>query len=433
MVLLPLLLLAGCGGVDGEQLALCRRLIPAFEDNPASLRILSAEHDTVDGRSLTIRYEEEGFGHYIVCRFGGRFFDSGRHELEGVETDRTGLLSEMEFLMLRVWARIPPPRGEPLPGGRAVQSGPSPWVPALYFMQQVVNAATVSCVYGLLAIGYTLVYAIVGRINLAMGELTMTGAMMAAMAASGLAMAGAGALPLALLVVLVIAMGFTAVQGWAMDRLLFRHVRGVGTHAPLILAIGLAIAMQEGVRLLHGAREWWPAPVYATTRTLLAVPGFRVTAVTAQGVVVALTLGLYALLWWVMRRTAFGRAHRACTDDAWAAALMGLDVNRTVALTFAIGGACAAAAGTVIALYYGGVNFFTGFLVGFKALTAAVIGGIGSVPGAMLGGLLLGLVETFWSGYFAIAYKDVVAFGLLALFLIYRPHGLLGQARSRGD
>ena len=116
-----------------------------------------------------------------------------------------------------------------------------------------------------------------------------------------------------------------------------------------------------------------------------------------------------------------------------AAELVGVDVNRTVATTFAVGGALAAAAGAVIALYYGGVNFYTGYLVGFKALAAAVVGGIGSVPGAMLGGALLGLVETFWSAYFAIAYKDIVAFGLLTLFLIYRPNGLLGKDRSRGD
>ncbi|ALG72059.1 branched-chain amino acid ABC transporter permease [Azospirillum thiophilum] len=303
----------------------------------------------------------------------------------------------------------------------------------LFLAQQVINAATVACVYGLLALGYTLVYAILGQINLAMGELTMLGAMLTAIAAAGLGMAGWATWPPALLGALVLVMGFTAVQGWTMDRLVFRRLRGVRSHTPLIVAVGLSIAYQEGVRLLHGARDWWPAPVLTGRHDLLSDGAFTVTALTAQLAILGLTGGLYALLWGIMQRTAFGRAHRACTDDVAAAELVGVDVNRTVAVTFAIGGGLAAAAGSVIALYYGGVNFFTGYLIGFKALAAAVVGGIGSVPGAMLGGALLGLVETFWSAYFAIAYKDIVAFGLLTLFLIYRPQGLLGQARGRGD
>ncbi|PWC96808.1 branched-chain amino acid ABC transporter permease [Azospirillum sp. TSO5] len=303
----------------------------------------------------------------------------------------------------------------------------------LFLVQQIINAATVACVYGLLALGYTLVYAILGQINLAMGELTMLGAMLTAMAAAGLGMAGWATWPPALLGVLVLVMGFTAVQGWTMDRLVFRRLRGVRSHTPLIVAVGLSIAYQEGVRLLHGARDWWPAPVLTERFDLLSDGAFTVTALTAQLAILALTGGLYAALWGIMQRTAFGRAHRACTDDIAAAELVGVDVNRTVAATFAIGGGLAAAAGAVIALYYGGVNFFTGYLIGFKALAAAVVGGIGSVPGAMLGGALLGLVETFWSAYFALAYKDIVAFGLLTLFLIYRPQGLMGQARGRGD
>ncbi|NUA99614.1 branched-chain amino acid ABC transporter permease [Azospirillum melinis] len=307
------------------------------------------------------------------------------------------------------------------------------WTPALFLAQQIINAATVACVYGLLALGYTLVYAILGQINLAMGELTMVGAMVTAMAAAGLGIAGWATWPPALLGVLVLVIGFTAVQGWTMDRLVFRRLRGVRSHTPLIVAVGLSIAYQEGVRLLHGARDWWPAPVLTGRYDLMSDGAFTVTALTAQLAILVLTGGLYAALWGIMQRTAFGRAHRACTDDIAAAELVGVDVNRTVAATFAIGGGLAAAAGAVIALYYGGVNFFTGYLIGFKALAAAVVGGIGSVPGAMLGGALLGLVETFWSAYFALAYKDIVAFGLLTLFLIYRPQGLMGQARGRGD
>lgn len=424
--------------MDARQSALCRRLIPAFEPHPERVRILDESY-AADGRTLTVRYAAappesgESGEHWIACRFAGRHFDAGRDVVELVATDRTGDVTGMRMAMLRLWAGFGNRWELPDAPDRTAAPPPSRWAPVLFFLQQAINAVTVACVYGLLAIGYTLVYGILGQINLAMGELTMIGAMSTAVAGAGLVMLGAqGAAP-ALLAVLLAVMAFTAVQGWVMDRLVFRPFRGLRTHTPLIAAVGLAIACQEAVRLLHGARDWWPQPVFATRHDLASAGGFTLTALTSQGIVLALTAGLYALLAWVMRRTAFGRAHRACADDVGAAALMGLDVNRTVATTFAIGGAYAAAAGYVIALYYGGVNFFTGYLVGFKALAAAVVGGIGSVPGAMLGGALLGLVETFWSAYFAIEYKDIVAFGLLALFLVLRPHGLLGQARRRGD
>lgn len=422
-------MLASCG-VDARQSALCRRLIPAFEPHPERLRVLD-ERYAEDGRTLTIRYRADDEPHWIACRFAGRHFDAGRDVVEQVATD-SGDLTAMQMAMLRIWAGLGT-RWELPDAPERVAASASQWTPLLFFLQQVVNAATVACVYGLLAIGYTLVYGILGQINLAMGELTMVGAMTTAVATAGLTMLGAqGAAP-ALLAVLLAVMAFTAVQGWVMDRLVFRPFRGMRTHTPLIAAVGLAIVYQEGVRLLHGARDWWPQPVFATRFDLASAGGFTLTALASQGIVLALTAALYALLAWVMRRTAFGRAHRACADDVGAAALMGLDINRTVATTFAIGGAYAAAAGYVIALYYGGINFFTGYLVGFKALAAAVVGGIGSVPGAMLGGALLGLVETFWSAYFAIEYKDIVAFGLLALFLVLRPQGLMGQERTRGD
>ncbi len=432
LLIAALLALAGCGGVDTEQVALCRKLIPAFESAPITL--VEAAQASDDAQTVRLTYRAGTEPHWIACRFGGRYFDARRHDLESVTTDRTGPLTEMQFIMLRVWAGLPAARiGLPPEAIGVKPSGPTDWAPLLFFVQQVINAATVACVYGLLALGYTLVYGILGQINLAMGELTMIGAMVTAMGAAALGMAGLGSLPLAVLGVLATVMALTAVQGWTMDRLVFRRLRNVHSHTPLIAAIGLSLAYQEGVRLLHGARDWWPAPILAERHDLLSDGSFTVTALTSQAVILLMTAGLYALLWAIMQRTAYGRAHRACADDVEAAELVGVDVNRTVATTFAVGGALAAAAGAVIALYYGGVNFYTGYLVGFKALAAAVVGGIGSVPGAMLGGALLGLVETFWSAYFAIAYKDIVAFGLLTLFLIYRPNGLLGKDRSRGD
>ncbi len=421
-------LLVSCG-VDAQQSALCRRLIPAFEAHSERVRVLEESYGA-DERTLTIRYQAGDEQRWIACRFTNRAFDAGRDEVEQTITDRTGALSPVQMTMLRIWAGLGKRWELPDAPERGDTPAPSSWTPVLFFLQQAINAATVGCVYGLLAIGYTLVYSILGQINLAMGALTMVGAMTTAVGSAGLIMLSTQGTTVILLLAV---MGFTALQGWAMERLVFRPLRIMRAHTPLIAAVGLTIAGQEGVRLLHGTRDWWPPSVFTTRHDLATAGGFTVTALTSQILVMALTAVLYGALRWIMRNTAYGRAHRACADDAATAALMGLDINRTVATTFVIGSAYAAAAGYVIALYYGGVNFLTGYFLGFKALAAAVVGGIGSVPGAMLGGVLLGLVETFWSAYFAIAYKDIVAFGLLALFLVFRPHGLLGQPASRGD
>lgn len=428
LLLATLLLLTGCG-VDADQAAICQKLIAAFDDGPPGNP--KARIEPGDGRIVRIDYRAAGQERWIACRFAGTPFEAGHRSVEAVATDRTGWLTPMRFAMLTLWQgeRLSVAEEQPNP----VRSAPSEWQPVLFLLQQIINAITVACVYGLLALGYTLVYAIIGQINLAMAELTMLGAMMTVLGTAGLGMMGLATWPPAVLAVMVVAMGFSAVQGWAMDRLAFRRLRRQRNHTPLIVAIGLTLAYQEAVRLLHGARDWWPAPVMAQRHDLIAGGNFTVTALTSQLAILCLTGGLYALLWGIMQRTGFGRAHRACTDDVAAAELVGVDVNRVVGITFMIGGALASVAGSVIAVYYGGINFFTGYLIGFKALAAAVVGGIGSVPGAMLGGALLGLVETLWSAYFAIAYKDVVAFGLLALFLVYWPDGLLGQSRNRGD
>ncbi len=197
--------------------------------------------------------------------------------------------------------------------------------------------------------------------------------------------------------------------------------------------IGWAIFLQEYLRLIQGTRERWLQPIYTEPHLLGAAQGFAVSVATSQILVLLLTAGLCAALWLGMARSRFGRHHRACSDDGAMAALCGVDVDRTVALSFALGAAYAAAGGFLVILYYGGVNFYMGLLLGFKALVAAIVGGIGSVPGAMLGGVLVAVLETFWSGYLTIAYKDVAVFGLLAAMLVFRPCGLLGKPSSRGD
>ena len=296
-----------------------------------------------------------------------------------------------------------------------------------YFVQQLINGVTLGAIYGLIAIGYTMVYGIIGMINFAHGEVYMIGAFVAVIAFTVLGLAGVTYVPLAVLVVLVVAMVFTGAYGWTIERVAYRRLRGSFRLAPMISAIGMSIFLQNYVQVLQGARVKPLQPVIRGGYTLMENDGFTVQIGLIQIVIIALTIALMAGFSLLISRTALGRAQRACEQDRTMAALIGVDVDRTISITFVIGAVLAAVAGTMVTMYYGVVDFFIGFLAGIKAFTAAVLGGIGSLPGAMLGGLLIGIVEAFWSGYFTTEYKDVAAFTILVVVLIFRPTGLLGR------
>jgi branched-chain amino acid transport system permease protein len=296
-----------------------------------------------------------------------------------------------------------------------------------YFIQQLINGITLGMVYGLIAIGYTMVYGIVGMINFAHGEIYMIGAFLAVIGFTILGTAGVTSVPLALAVVLVLAMLITATYGWTLERVAYRPLRGSPRLAPLISAIGASIFLQNYVQLAQGARVKPVAPLISGGFTVWEDAGFAVHLTYVQLLIWLLTLVLMVAFAMLVQRTAFGRAQRAVAQDQVMARLVGIDVDRTVSATFVLGAALAAVAGVLVTLYYGVVDFFIGFLAGLKAFTAAVLGGIGSLPGAMLGGLLLGLIEAFWAGYFSAEYKDVAAFAILVIVLIFKPSGLLGR------
>jgi len=296
-----------------------------------------------------------------------------------------------------------------------------------YFVQQLINGLTLGAIYGLIAIGYTMVYGIIGMINFAHGDVFMIGAFVALISFLVLGIAGITWLPLALLLVLIIAMFITSAYGWVVERLAYRPLRGSFRLAPLISAIGMSIFLQNYVQITQGARVKPLPPLIQGGFTFMEKDGFTVSLSYMQIVIVVLTLALMTAFSLLIARTALGRAQRACEQDRTMAALLGINVDRTISLTFVTGAALAAVAGMMFLLYYGVIDFYIGFLAGIKAFTAAVLGGIGSLPGAMLGGLLIGLIETFWSAYFTIEYKDVAAFGILVLVLIFRPSGLLGR------
>ncbi len=296
-----------------------------------------------------------------------------------------------------------------------------------YFLQQLINGVTLGAIYGLIAIGYTMVYGIIGMINFAHGEIFMIGAFLGLIAFLLLGMVGLTWAPLALLIVLLAAMIFTAVYGWAVERVAYKPLRGSHRLAPLISAIGMSIFLQNYVQITQGARVRPLPPVISDGITLMRTEGFVVSLSYVQILIITITVALMTAFALMIARTPFGRAQRACEQDQTMAALLGIDVDRTISLTFVSGAALAAVAGVMFLVYYGVIDFFIGFLAGIKAFTAAVLGGIGSLPGAMLGGLLIGLIETFWSAYFSIEYKDVASFSILVLVLIFRPTGLLGR------
>ena len=296
------------------------------------------------------------------------------------------------------------------------------------FVQQLINGVTLGSIYGLIAIGYTMVFGIIGMVNFAHGDVFMVSAFIALITFLILSTwLGITSVVLALFVVLLVAMAFTSIINWTIERLAYRPLRGSFRLAPLISAIGMSIVLSNFVQVAQGPRNKSLPPIVRGEIALMDGGGFPVTLAYTQIIIWVVTALLLAAFWYVVARTSLGRAQRACEQDQKMAALLGVDVDRTISITFVIGAALAAVAGTMYLMYYGVINFADGFTPGVKAFTAAVLGGIGSLPGAVVGGLLIGLIETMWSAYFTIDYKDVAAFSILAITLIFMPQGLLGR------
>jgi len=296
------------------------------------------------------------------------------------------------------------------------------------FLQQLINGITLGSIYGLIAIGYTMVFGIIGMVNFAHGDVFMVSAFIALIAFLILvSWLSISSIALALFIVLLVAMLFTALVNWVIERVAYRPLRGSFRLAPLISAIGMSIFLSNFVQVAQGPRNKSIPPMVQGEFVLLTKNEFAVTLSYKQLIIWAVTAVLLAAFWYLVAQTKLGRAQRACEQDQKMAALVGVDVDRTISMTFVIAAALAAIAGTMYLMNYGVVSFSDGFVPGVKAFTAAVLGGIGSLPGAVIGGLLIGLIETIWSGYVSIDYKDVAAFSVLAITLIFLPQGLFGR------
>jgi branched-chain amino acid transport system permease protein len=296
------------------------------------------------------------------------------------------------------------------------------------FLQQLINGITLGSIYGLIAIGYTMVFGIIGMVNFAHGDVFMVSSFIALVAFLILTTwIGVGSVALALVIVLIVAMILTSLVNWTIERIAYRPLRGSFRLAPLISAIGMSIFLSNFVQVAQGPRNKSIPPMFNEVIALTSGGGYDVTLSYKQIAIWLVTAVLLVAFWFLVSKTALGRAQRACEQDQKMAALVGIDVDRTISITFVIAAALAAVAGTLYLTFYGVVRFDDGFVPGVKAFTAAVLGGIGSLPGAVLGGLLIGLIETLWAEYVSSAYKDVAAFSILAITMIFLPQGILGR------
>jgi branched-chain amino acid transport system permease protein len=293
--------------------------------------------------------------------------------------------------------------------------------------QQLVNGLSLGAIYALIAIGYTMVYGIIGMINFAHGEIYMIGSYIGLITLTAVGVQSGYPLPLLLGAALIVSVLVTGLYGWTVERVAYRPLRGGPRLVPLISAIGMSIFLQNYVQIGQGSRDMSVPVLISGALEFQMGSDFTVTVPYSRMIIVGVTLLLMVGLTLFIARSRMGRACRACAEDMGMANLLGIDTNRVISFTFVLGAMLAAVGGVLIALTIGKLNPYIGFIAGIKAFTAAVLGGIGSIPGAMLGGVLLGLAETFAAGYLPAEYKDVVSFALLVLILLFRPTGLLGK------
>lgn len=303
-------------------------------------------------------------------------------------------------------------------------------------IQQLINGLVIGSVYALIALGYTMVYGILGLINFAHGDVLMVGALVALQTMTFLMGMAPGMSPVTMMTIsLLVAMAACMLLGFSMERLAYRRLRNAPRLAPLITAIGMSFLLQTLAMIIWG-RNYHTYPQLIPSTPLQPIEGVFITPaqITIVGVSALLMIGLVLLV----NKTRIGRAMRATAENHRVASLMGVDTNAVIAFTFVIGAALAAVAGVMFAANYGIAHYAMGFMPGLKAFTAAVLGGIGNLGGAMLGGVVLGLVESLGAGYIEhlsfgflnSSYQDIFAFIILGLVLIFRPTGLLGERVS---
>ena len=428
--LAAVLTLSGCAReLETDQARLCRMALPALLAPDAAPQVETQREDD-DGRGVVVGFRERAGAPLQVeqCRF--RRPGRPLHSTELVELTLDGArLSEPNlYFLIRFWLATPEGRAaDPAPLG-LTSNLPRVSPRAAYAGQQALDALPATAIYALLACSYSLIYGLIGRINLAFGALTAAGGYGAAFGAAlyvgappGWTLASAAALGV------WVALGWGVASGAALSAL-----REANAQRFLVATVGLSIFLSELLRLTQGVRPNWVAPVLNAPFGLARAGDFVVTtsadALFSSAVALAASLALVA----VMRASRFGRQWRAYADDPLAAALFGIDPRAIFLKTFALASALAGLAGFVTTMFYGAVGYDAAATLGLKALVAAILGGVGSISGALLGALALGAFEAFWSATFAADYRDVAVYALLALALALRPSGLFGAKENSG-
>ena len=422
-----LLALAACSTLlETDQARLCRIALPAIEEPDARIEI-DRQSEFADGRGVHVDYRSGISGgalipHYAECRFVAPGRPRKSQDLIALATDR-GPLGDLQLhLLIRFWLATPEARAaDPAPLGDvdALISVPAS---IAYPLQQAINAAPLAAIYALLAAAYSLVYGLVGRINLAFGELAAAGGY----AASFGVLLAAGVAPFAVLAIALIASVLTAsAYGLASARLVFAPLHRASGQQALVATVGLALFLQEFLRLTQGPRLAWISPMLNEPFPIVRAGGFFVTATPIALLVGGFALVMASALMILMQLSGFGRQWRAYADDPIAAELFGVDPRAIFAKTFVLASAMAGLSGFAMTIFYGAVGYGASTTLGLKALIAAILGGVGSIPGAFLGGLVIGAFEAAWSTYFSIDYRDVAVFSLLAIVLVLRPGGIL--------
>ena len=431
IVLLAAAMLAGCSpALETDQARLCRMTLPALMPEAARIAIVAQRPDA-DGRGLSVAFTartpgEEPRDHLAACRFREPGRPNESRDLVSVTLDGRSVSEARLYVLIRYWLATPEGRAaDPAPLGD-ISALPLVPHPLAYGLQMALDGLPLAAIYGLLAAAYSLIYGLIGRINFAFGEMAAAGGYAAAIAA--LAMVGWPPAPL-LTVAFALAAAVAAAWGFAAARAVFiplRHARG---QQVLVATVGLALFLRELLRLAQGDRSWMSPEL--NQPFALARGGDFVTVATPMAFLssaVALAAGLGLVI--VFRYSRIGREWRAYADDPLAAELMGVSPAAITARAFALSGALAGLAGATMTAAFGAVGYGLSATLTLKALAAAIVGGIGSLPGAFLGGLIVGAAETGWSALFPIDYRDIAVYALLTIFIALRPSGLLGQREA---
>ena len=421
-------LLAGCSPVlETDQARLCRMALPALMPADQLVTIVSQRPDP-DGRGLAVAFTAETAGgehenHAATCRFREPGRPRESRDLTSLTLDGEALSDTELYVLVRYWLATPEGRAaDPAPLGdlsRTPEVGPR----LAYGLQMALDGLPLSAIYALLAAAYSLVYGLIGRINFAFGALAAAGGYAAAMTA--LALSGAAPAPL-LIAAFLLAAAVAAGWGFASARCVFiplRHARG---QQALVATVGLAIFLEELMRLAQGDRTSWMTPELNQPFALARSGDFVAVATPMTIVASAVALGAGLGLVVIFRWTRMGREWRAYADDPLAAEMLGVSPAATAARAFILSGALAGLAGATMTAAYGAVGYGLSATLTLKALAAAIVGGIGSLPGAFLGGLVIGVVEVAWSALFPINDRDLAVYALLVIFIALRPTGLVG-------